>query len=314
MEYPALEDNGLILVARIRSHLDDPRSLSRDVDRGVLVKIRRGVYVRKYLWDLASDRDRHILRIRAVLAAAERPIAVSGRSAAAVWGMPIWGQFPSDVTVLDEWRGGGRAEPGVRRTSAGFRTARFVDVDGIRVADLTRTAVDIARQNSLANAVGSVDWALWRKNPQAITGEMLADDIRNLDPSLGRRRLERVAGFATPLSDSFGESRCRAVIHLLGFETPELQVEFRDERGAMYPDFFWRGVRAAAEFDGKQKYTRDEFTQGDPAQVVWREKKREDRLRRQLQGFTRILSSDVDHPERLAALLDDAGVPRGRRS
>ena len=314
MDYSPFDDHGLILVSRMRGSLDDAKSLARDVDRGILVKLRRGAYVARPAWAQLSARDRHLLRVRAVLAAAERPVAVSGLSAAAVWGMPISGEFPDDVTVLDEWRGGGRAEPGVRRTAAGFRTARFVEVDGIRVTDLTRTALDVARKNSFANAVGSVDWALWRENSRAIGRNELAEDVRNFAPHLGRRHLERVAAFATSLSESFGESQCRAVIHLLGFEAPELQVEFRDELGAMYPDYYWRSVRIAAEFDGKHKYTRNKFTNGDPAETVWREKKREDRLRRQLFGFTRILTSDVERPDRLAALLSGAGVPHGRRN
>jgi hypothetical protein len=311
MDYTALQNNDLILVDRIGSRLDDPRTLTRDVARGVLIKLRRGVYVRHELWATSDPRGQHVLRARAVLAAARRPVALAGLSAAAVWGMPVGDDWPTDVTVLDEWQGGGRTEPGVRRTAAGFRTARIVEVDGLRVTDLTRTAVDVARRTSFAKAVGSVDWALWRRNEQRVTRQMLADDIRCLDRSLGRRLLERVVSFATDLSDSYGESECRAVIHLLGFDAPELQVEFDDEQGSMFPDFYWRGIRSAAEFDGKSKYTRNEYTGGEPAEVLWREKRREDRLRRQLFGLTRILTSDVSHPERLVRLLDDLGVPRG---
>jgi hypothetical protein len=314
MDYLSLQDDGLILVDRIGSRLDDPRSLTRDVARGILVKLRRGVYVPNSLWSTSSPRAQHVLRARAVLAAATRPIALAGVSAAALWGMPIGDDWPHEVTVLDEWRGGGRTEPGVRRTAAGYRTARIVELDGLRVTDLTRTAIDVARRTSFVDAIGSVDWTLWRRNDRRITREMLAGDVHTLDQSLGRRRLQRVVGFATDLSDSYGESRCRAVIHLLGFEDPELQVEFRDDQGLMIPDFFWRGVNCAAEFDGKNKYTRNEFTAGDPAEVVWREKKREDRLRRQVSGLTRILTSDVTNPQRLVRLFTELGIPRGRRS
>ena len=113
----------LILVDRIGHFLSDPRSLTRDAERGLLVKLRRGVYVRSGVWAEARPRERHLLRVRSVLAAAVRPVTVSGISAAAVWGMPIAGEWPRYVTVLDEWRGGGRTEPGVKRTAAGFRTA-----------------------------------------------------------------------------------------------------------------------------------------------------------------------------------------------
>ena len=81
----------------------------------------------------------------------------------------------------------------------------------------------------------------------------------------------------------------------------------------MFPDFYWSACRGVAEFDGKQKYTRDEFTNGDPGEALFREKKREDRLRRQVAGVARILTSDVAHPERLATLLTVLGVPRGGR-
>jgi hypothetical protein len=313
MDFTPFTREGIVFTRDVPGHLEDPRSVTRSVERGELVKLRRGAYVPTYIWAASTPRERHILRIRAVTAQAERPIVVCGESAAALWGMPISGEWPAAVSVLDEWRGGGRAEPGVRRTAAGFRTARIVDFEGHRVTDIARTALDVARRSSFSEAVGSVDWALWRKNERAVPVDALVDDAENFDAQLGRGHLQRVVSFATSLSDSFGESRCRATIHLQGFEPPQLQVEFRDELGSMYPDFYWPSTRTAAEFDGKQKYTRDEFTSGDPVEAVWREKKREDRLRRQVNGVARLLTADVLSPDRLSRLLVDAGVHRGGR-
>jgi hypothetical protein len=314
MDFTPYSQDGLLLTRFVPGHSEDPRALTRAVERGELIKLRRGAYVLSEAWMNASERERHTFRIRAVIAQASRPLVICGESAAALWGMPIAAPLPSSVSVLDNWRGGGRAEPGVRRTAAAFGSARVVEIGGIRVTDVTRTALDVARRVSFTDAVGSIDWALSRKNPRAVSIESLVNDTENFNPRLGRRHLQRVVGFATRLSDSFGESRCRAVIHLQGFEQPELQVEFRDELGAMYPDFFWPSVRVAAEFDGKQKYTRDEFTQGDPTETLWREKAREDRLRKQLSGLARLLTSDVEHPDRLAQKLVEAGVPRGGRT
>jgi hypothetical protein len=302
-----------VLTRAVPGHTEDPRSLTRAVARGELVKLRRGAYVPAEIWATAGERTRHVFRIRAVIAQATRPVVICGESAAALWGMPIAGEWPTSVSVLDNWRGGGRAEPGVRRTAAAFDTARVVQTQGLRVTDITRTALDVARRMPFIDAVGSVDWALSRRNNHAVTLDSLVDDSRNFDVRLGRRHLQRVISFATSLSDSFGESRCHAVIHVQGFEPPELQVEFRDERGSMYPDFYWPTTRVAAEFDGKQKYTRDEYTKGDPVETLWREKKREDRLRQQLTGLVRLLASDVENPDRLSRKLVDAGVPRGGR-
>lgn len=310
MLYESLARDGLLLADDLRPFVDDPRSLTRDVDRGVLVKLRRGAYVPSAAWLNLDSRGRHLLRARAVVAASDRPLILAGRSAAAVWGMPIAGRWPDEVSVLDEWRGGGRSEPGVRRTAMGFPSAQVQEVDGFRVTSLARTALDVARRHPFLDAVGSIDWALWRKNPAAISLEELADELQRMNPRTGRRHLERIVEFGTSLSDSFGESRARAQIHLCGFVPPELQVEFRDAEGLMITDFFWRKIRKACEFDGKVKYTRDDLTGGDPGEVVWQEKKRQDRLGRLGVGVERIVSHDVDHPALLSQLLTTAGVPR----
>jgi hypothetical protein len=310
MDYSPHLRNELLLVSESGHLLDDPRSLIRDVAKGALVRLRRGVFIPTSAWNQASPRHRHVLRIRAAIAATNRPVAVAGISAAALWGMPVASSWPDEVTLLDEWRGGGRSEPGVRRTSAGFRSAEIVTIDGIRVTSLPRTAIDVARRSSFADGVGSLDWALWQKNKNAVTKLALLDDLRQLDSRSGIRHVERSIEFSTHLSDSFGESRCRVVIHFLGFAAPELQHEFQDTQGAMYPDFTWLRQRKAAEFDGKMKYTRNEYNDGDPAEKVWQEKKREDRLRRMNLQTTRLLTSDVENPERLASLLIDLGVER----
>jgi hypothetical protein len=248
--------------------------------------------------------------VKAVVEAADAPVVVAGISAAALWGMPVSGDWPTSVMLLQERRGGGRIEPGVRRTSVGHLTAITEMVDGVLATSLARTALDVARRAPFSEAVGSVDWAMWRQNPAAISQEALGREIELLGGARGFRHMARIATFATSLSDSFGESQARAVIHLLGFAAPELQVEFRDSQGAMFTDFFWRSIRVAAEFDGKQKYTRDKYTAGDPSEVVWREKKRTDRLLRQISSVERIVMSDVSTPQRLAAILAEAGVPR----
>jgi hypothetical protein len=180
----------------------------------------------------------------------------------------------------------------------------------MRVTSLARTAIDVARWQPLADGIGSVDWARWRNNPRAATYAELVDEVRLVDLRSGRRHLERVVGFSTSLSDSFGESEGRAVFEYLGFEAPELQVRFVDSEGEIYPDYYWRSVNMAGEFDGKTQYTRALYTEGDPGAVVWREKKREDRLRRQTNGLIRILTSDVKNPQRLERLLVGAGIPR----
>ena len=262
------------------------------------------------IWNAATPRGRHLLRIRAVLALSDRPLILAGASAAAVWDMPIAGDWPNDVTVADSWRGGGRSEPGIRVTAAGYPTAHIVERDGLLVTDVARTALCIARSASLIDGIGSLDWALWRKNEDRVTRETLFGDLDRWHPRAGRWGLQQALLLSTHLSDSFGESRARIAIRQCGFDDPELQTEFFDSQGKMAVDFSWPAARVVAEYDGKTKYTREQFTQGDPGEVVWKEKKRQDRLRRLGLEVERITTYEVEHPVVLQRLLADIGVSR----
>jgi hypothetical protein len=317
MTYEAFARNGLIRTTNLRNFVS-PDSIRRDVKNGGLVRLRRGAFVEGHQRAALSPRDRHILRVRATVAEAQGTVVVAGPSAAALWGMPIVGEWPPIVTVLSTAsHRGGRSDTGVRRIGTGFRTAKAVLLHGMPATDLARTTIDVALSGSFTEAIGSVDWALWRRNSLRISAGHLLTELEVLQPRTGAAHVRRLIDFATSLSDSFGESEARAVIHTLGFAAPELQVQFKDAAGEMTVDYFWRGgtgaggsVGIVGEFDGKQKYTRDEFTGGNPGEIVWKEKKREDRLRRFNLGVVRILTEHVRRPAMLERLLVDAGVPR----
>lgn len=286
------------------------RSLWADVQRGRLVKLRRGIYAEAPHWSELDPRERHMLRIRAAAASASSPIAVAGYSAAALWGMPIGGDWPDEVTLIDRWRGGGRSAGDVRRTARDFGSAQLYEVDGIRCTGIARTALDLARVEPLPGAVATMDWCLSRSNPIAITKDDLWHELGRLNQWAPRRRLEGTIHLATHLSGSFGESEARVVIFQLGYADPVLQQEFVDEEGTMFADFTWPRVRVVGEFDGKVKYTREEYTKGDPGEVVWREKRRQDRFGRIGYSMFRVITPDVKDPRRLDAILRSSGVPR----
>ncbi|CAN5341051.1 hypothetical protein BH11ACT2_BH11ACT2_10900 [soil metagenome] len=312
MTYSALMRNGILHSSDyLRTH-KDIRDLTTAVNRGQLVKLRRGAYADAGEWADLDERGKHLLRVRAVLAAAreERPLA--GFSAAAVWKMWV-SEFPADVTLLDRWKGGGRSEPGVRRISAAFDSAATYRVDGLLVTSIARTALDVARSTDFTRAIGSLDWALWHKNPWRISHDALFGELEKLPLSVGRRHLETCIRFASPLSDSFGESFGRALMFELGYEAPEQQAKFPAPNGSYFVDYFWRRLGLIGEFDGKGKYLNDNWNGRDPGEAVWKEKKREDDLRSQGNSFVRIFWADLLNPALLVAKLDRAGVPRGRR-
>lgn len=304
----ALERDGLIFVDVARRLGANPDDLRRAHRRGDLVRVRRGAYCPRERWQMLDDRGRHLLAVRAVARTARPPFLIAGRSAAAVWGMPESAGSADDVTLLIPYRGGGSSGSGVRRTTVGASSAQLNDVDGIPVTTLERTALDVARRLPFEVAVGVLDWAIREDDPTRTTKTALLEDLDRLGAG-ETTRLRAAVRFADGRAESVGESRTRALIHRLGFAPPKLQLEFSDEAGTMRVDFAWPEVGVVAEFDGKVKFQRDEYTGGDPVETLWREKRREDRLRRQVHRVERIVWAHLEEPMSLRRLLLDAGVP-----
>ncbi|MGB3909218.1 MAG: hypothetical protein WBL06_01945 [Pseudolysinimonas sp.] len=304
----------LIHVDEAESAGGSGRALRDACRRGHLVRVRRGSYCLREVWDALEPGERHILTIRATIRRVRGEFLVAGTSAAAIWGLPYAARDRSDVSLLVPYPGGGSSEPGVRRSCVSFDRAERFDVDGIPVTGLARTVLDHARTTSFGRGVAIADRVQWRRDPDAIRLEELWAELDRAAFARGSAALARVLAFSTSLSDSVGESEGRAAIHALGFETPQLQRGWQDDEGGMESDYYWESVDVAGEFDGKVKYTRDEYTGGDPSAVVWREKRREDRLRRLVSGVLRLVTDEVRNPLLLARILSDAGIPRGRLS
>ena len=158
--------------------------------------------------------------------------------------------------------------------------------------------------------------------------EWQPDELRALDSDALTARIDAAAGargiraarraveFADPRSASPGESLSRAEIHRLGFPQPELQVAFpRSDGSHDITDFLWRDYGVAGEFDGFVKYSRQEYLAGRPPEdVVWLEKERERRLRRD-HGLevSRWGWDAARSPHLLTAELVAAGLPLVRR-
>ena len=116
-----------------------------------------------------------------------------------------------------------------------------------------------------------------------------------------------MVALADPLSMSPGESLSRVQMFLLDLPRPRLQEEVFDERGSIgFVDFGWEGV--VGEFDGKVKYdVGDDADARTASEIVWREKQREDRLRRRRRVARWVWAEALD-PHRLAAVLAAEGI------
>lgn len=281
-------------------------TLQSAVRRGTLVRVRRGWYCDGALWRESDALGRHLLRAAAVSDDGDEPLLFA-ETAAVVWGIPLLGDPPEDVMVLAAASAGGKSEPGVRRSATGWRRAPRSRERGLVVTPPARTAVDLACVRGFTAGVVAMDHLLARGVPRSeFEGALMTRTSR-----YGSAAARTAIAFADARAESPGESVARAAFLLLGFEVPDLQVAFRDDDGLMRVDFFWRATRTVGEFDGRLKYTGGSDTGG--ADVLWREKLREDRLRRQVDSIVRLTWRDVRSPDRLARLLSAAGVPRSAR-
>ncbi|QAY72091.1 hypothetical protein ET445_00835 [Agromyces protaetiae] len=301
------QGRGIMRAAVLRELGVHPRELAKRVQRGDLVRVRSGAYVRRALWDAAGPDERYRLRIGGAVLAARHPVTLSHVSAAAWHGLPIIGRRPDAVHLVDTDRSGGRRTPQVVVHRAGPEPEPVV-IDGVRCTSLVRTLVDVAATEPFARAVAMIDAALAR----GITVESLLAELDLIAPARGHRMAQAAIEFGDGRSGSAGESLSRAQIHLLGFVAPELQVRFDGILGSYaLVDFYWRALRLIGEFDGRIKYSRSLDLSGrDTAAVLFDEKRREDALRRLGERVARWDWTVANTPRELFALLSEFGVPR----
>lgn len=239
--------------------------------------------------------------MRATASALKDPI-LALESAAVVHGLPVFGEPDIHVHAPGDGRGyrHGRL---VVHTSADDRTV--VRIEGIRVAGLLDTTLDLLRVLPLALGVAVLDASL-RKG-------LALDEIRaTLDVQVNRRgRAQARAAIdrCDPLSESVLESISRVIIDLLGYPAPELQVPFRVRAGWARVDFLWRDAGIIGEADGNAKYF-DTATRTDTA--IREERRREVELRRAVRGLARWEWIDVIDPERVDSILATEGLRRIR--
>lgn len=313
MEFHATP-HGIALVSELHRLDIDPRPLQRAVLRGDVVRVHRGAYISAEEWRGLDRHERYRRQVMAAgLASRGRPI-LSHQSAAALWGIPIIGEWPKVVHVLTTPTAGSRQENGFYRHASDIDGADVVEFEGVRLTSLPRTLIDLARSTSFASAVAGLDWSLrsaTEGGPPRIRIGDLQEYFDRQEWTRNRRRVHRALEFATPLAETPGESLSRVVIHELGFPAPELQVRIEDRNGlAGISDFAWRGFRMLGEFDGLMKYTRGLARAGESIeQIVVREKVREDRMRATGLGMARWLWMDALAARPLYDTLIAAGLP-----
>ncbi|TRW44140.1 hypothetical protein [Georgenia yuyongxinii] len=165
----------------------------------------------------------------------------------------------------------------------------------------------MARTRSFASALASADVAL---RTRLVTTDDLLSELGHLRGTRGVRMAEMVVERADARSESVGESLSRARMHELGLTIPELQHDFFDADGFVgRSDFWWKRLRILGEFDGKAKYRRDGYAGDvDPGEIVWNEKRREERLRPLVARVVRWGWADAWAADRFRVIMARAGI------
>jgi hypothetical protein len=286
-------------------------ALARSALAGQLFRVLQGAYVDSASRaDLSPDeRYRHLIHARHLVSM--RPLVFSHASAAALWGVPRIGAWPAEVHVASS----------LTTTRTGRRFVQHIgppvsstcEIDGVMVTSLARTLIDLARFESMSDAVAAIDAGLAGirvgGRTHHVTRQDLVDELMVVGTGRGSRSARFAVDFADARSGSPGESLSRLSIARAGLTPPTLQQRFVDDEGAMFTDFWWPQFGIAGEFDGLGKYRREEWMNGrSAAEVVVAEKVREDRLRRQVSGVVRWGWDVAGAPGLLGRLLRQAGI------
>jgi hypothetical protein len=189
-----------------------------------------------------------------------------------------------------------------------------VVLSGVRVTSLVRTVFDCARALPFPDALGVIDAALrlgWNDHADLLTY------CAEHSGCSGSGRALVFCSYGDGLSENGGESFARAQMIRLGFQPPQLQVDFEDpiRKRKSRADYYWETAnhKIVWEFHGKQKYLDPEMTQGrSVGEILSAEAKRADRL--SLQG---VIVNDFDYKDArdlrlMMTMLAEYHVPRRR--
>jgi hypothetical protein len=252
------------------------------------VRLRKGVYTTRDRLVAADDRERHLLDCMAVLLSLDPGPVLSHASAARLHDLVAPASEPRDVRVTDigQWRRG----RGYRVARAALPPGDVVPWLAFGATSVARTLVDCAREWSQLDAVVAMDAAMQHR---LVSRAELMAAVHSARHRTGASDAARAAGLSNGHAESPLETQGRLALLAAGLPLPELQVELHDSRGFVARiDAWYDDAAVALEFDGRVKYT-DPTGGRSPADVLWDEKRREDKVRDLGVRFVRVVKADM---------------------
>jgi hypothetical protein len=290
--------SGLFTTAQALAHGSSPGEIQRLIAADVLVPVRRGVYAARATYGALDELARHAVDVRALLLRCTAPTTISHESAAVVGDLAL---LRPDLSVVHATRPdlpASRVAAGAHHHPGALPDGQVAQVGPVRVTADARTAVDIARTNDFSRGLAAVDSVLRAGS----TPQNLLSVLEMCRSWPGARGASRAVTYGDGRAANPGESWSRALLIEQGLAPDELQLEVRDRAGLVgYADFGWLKHRTLGEFDGRGKYGLVPGALSEAAaEVLWSEKRREDRLRALGWEIVRWTWRDLFHPEQLA--------------
>jgi len=256
---------------------------------GEWTKLRRGIDATKRIDPLDTISRHRAAAAAALVALGSSDAVVAHRSAAVLWQLE-WLCPPdlSEVWLARPQTGTVRYYPGMRVLPAQLPPSHVtLSTDGLPICTPARTVIDLARHLSFRDSVVLAESAVRARLTDVATLAQILADCHGWPYT---RRAKRTLTVVDGTTESAAEALARAVFLEAGLPCPRTQVDIRDERGTLIGrvDFFFPEFRTIVEIDGKTKYS-------DP-EVLWREKRREDRLRELGYQVVRLSWADLIGP------------------
>jgi very-short-patch-repair endonuclease len=287
----------------------EERVLTAAVRSGVLLRLRRGAYVRSGQWHESKPWTRDILRIQAHYESTGGLSRYSHVSAARLHGCQVWDVGPLVHVTTGHANSSKSAGTDVRTHRMEFDVGDLASLrtgDGrlFKVTSLERTVLDCARILTLEQAAVIGDHAL-RKGASLDRMEQL---LAQSPVKRGGRRALNLLDALDGRSESAGETRTRLLLHSLGMHSFVPQVEIATGSGLFRADFADAMSKIVIEFDGRSKY----FDYKPTDEVILAERQREIALVEEGWLVLRLKWKELDHPAVLTRRLR-AIAQRSRR-
>jgi hypothetical protein len=277
-----------------------PSEIRRMLRSGDLVRLRRGVYTTREVWEAADPYvARPLLLARAAVLVVRRAWVLSHDSAAHALGLDIL--QPDDPYVHLTRPGWTNAwtENGVKHHLARFGSHQVVEVDGLRVLDLARVAVDMGREHGFRRGFIACDSAM----RMGVTRAELLAAAEPMAQWPGARAVNASVEFADPGAENVNESLGRELVVEAGIGTPETQFPVRTAEGIRWCDL--RVGNHVIEVDGKVKYLSEAdggLARKSGDEVAWEERKRERLVRDEGLVVSRVYWEDYWGARRASAV------------